>query len=171
MKGLAQVVKLDLEADGPFIMHCASSCVSMARAEWNCELLQGLQAIQLYFYSYSCFQFCFQPSGTVKSSYPFRVKIWQKALTLLGGRFCVPGAVPQLAFCTPDSSANSLRVCICKCQPPGMSTKKAVHRSTRDACLAFPVSQTWITGISKCFMCTSMGSWPFYNDVSLPSQQ
>lgn len=92
------------------------------------------------------------------SSYPFLVKIWQKALTLLGGKFCVQGAVPQLAFCTPVSSANSLRVCICKCQPPVMSTKKAVHRSTRDACLAFRVSQTWITGMSKCFTDTSIGS-------------
>lgn len=58
------------------------------------------------------------------NSYAFWVKIWQKALTLLGGRFCVPGAVSQLAFCTPVSSANSLGVYICKCQPPVMSTEK-----------------------------------------------
>lgn len=105
------------------------------------------------------------------NSYPFWVKIWLKTLTLLWGKFCVLEAVPLLAFCTPVSSTNSLEVCICKCQTSCKVYKKAVHGSARDACFAFPVSQTWIAETSECSTDTSICSYPFYHDVSLPSQQ
>lgn len=152
-------------------MHCASSCVIMARFEYKCELHLGLQTVQLYFFT-APFNSIFSHLELCAHPYPLWVKTWQKTLW---EKFHVLWAVLQLAFCTWVSSTNLLGVCICKCQPPVRSTKTLCMGQPDMHAQPFLSIKSGITETSKfmteCFMDTDICSQPFYHEVNLSSQQ